>query len=181
MHAEWTLHATDKEEQVRVLCWCRTGGRGKHLQTPYRPCCVWSVASSLTGECVLWMIMIILLLLPVTNEVAEWSHCRSPFSLVCRQLVDVEHCFACCLPHDQCVAWWFNGESIELATLMLRVRLLAVPLWGNCLRQVVHTCASVTKLSSSMNWYWSQGSGGKITIGLLLCCPCITDASCLST
>jgi len=58
------------------------------------------------------------------------------------------------------------------------VRLLAISLSGNNLRQVVHTRASVTKnyhLVAVKGW-WCHAAG-KVTIGLVSYWPCITDLS----
>jgi len=38
-----------------------------------------------------------------------------------------------------CVVWWCNGQDVGLAAHRVAVRLPAVPLSGNNLRQVVHT------------------------------------------
>jgi len=53
------------------------------------------------------------------------------------------------------VARWYNGYDVGLATQRVTVvRLPAVQLSGNNLRQVVHTRVP---LSLSRSWYWSNG------------------------
>jgi len=53
------------------------------------------------------------------------------------------------------VAWWRNGYGVGLATQRVAVRLPAVSLSGNNLRQVVHTHVPLSP--SSVNWYRSKG------------------------
>ena len=57
-------------------------------------------------------------------------------------------------PVSTCVVWWCNGYDVGLANQRVVVRLAAVPLSGNNLRQVVHTHAPLS--SSSINWYRSK-------------------------
>ena len=53
------------------------------------------------------------------------------------------------------VAWWRNGYGVGLATQRVAVRLPAVPLSGNDLRQVVHTHVPLSP--SSAKWHRSEG------------------------
>jgi len=43
------------------------------------------------------------------------------------------------------VAWWCNGYDIGFATRRVTIRLPAIPLSANDLKEVVHTHATVTK------------------------------------
>ena len=52
------------------------------------------------------------------------------------------------------VSWWCNGYDVGLETQRVAVRLPAVPLSGDNLRQVVHTHVPLSP--SSINWYRSE-------------------------
>jgi len=69
---------------------------------------------------------------------------------------------------------------VRLAIKGSQVRLLAVPLSGNNLRQVVHTRVSVTKQYKLAKGRWCR-THGKLTVGLASHWPCVTDFSGLSS
>jgi len=53
------------------------------------------------------------------------------------------------------VAWWSTGYNVVLAIQRVAIRLPAVPLSGNNLRQVVPHTRPLSP--SSINWYRSKG------------------------
>jgi len=53
------------------------------------------------------------------------------------------------------VAWWSNSYDVPLTNQRVAVRLPAVPLSDNNLRQVVYTHLPLSP--SSIIWYWSNG------------------------
>ena len=81
-------------------------------------------------------------------------------------------------------AWWSGGVVARALRLRLQsqVRSAAVPLSGNNLGQVVHTRASVTKQYNlvPVQRRWCPAVG-KVTVGLALHWPCVTDFIVLST
>ena len=80
------------------------------------------------------------------------------------------------------VAWSCNGYDVGLEIQRVAVRLPAVPLSGNNLRQVVHTCASVAKQYKLVPVKQRRcPTAGKVTAGLASHWPCVTDFSGLST
>jgi len=82
------------------------------------------------------------------------------------------------------VAWWCNGYDVGRATQGFAVRLPAVPLSGNNLRQVVHThvLLSSSSIINTGQRRWCP-TAGKVTVGLASHWPCVTltDFSGLST
>jgi len=77
--------------------------------------------------------------------------------------------------------WWCNDYDVGLTTKRVAVRLLAVLLSDNNLRQVVHTRACVTKqykLVLVKEWWCPMAR--KVTVGLASHWPCVTDFSVLS-
>jgi len=81
-------------------------------------------------------------------------------------------------------AWWSGGVVARALRLRLQsqVRSAAVPLSGNNLGQVVHTRASVTKQYNLVPVERRRcPAAGKVTVGLALHWPCVTDFIVLST
>jgi len=81
------------------------------------------------------------------------------------------------------VAWWCNGYGVGLQLERSRVQLPAVLLSGNDLGQVVHTHVPLSPSRIVLVPVVGQRcpATGKVTVGLALHWPCVTDLSGLST
>ena len=81
-----------------------------------------------------------------------------------------------------CMAWWCNSYGVGLWLKRSGVQLPAKPLSGNNLGQVVHTRSSVTKQYNLLPVAQQRcPATGKVTVGLVFHCQCITVLSALST
>jgi len=80
------------------------------------------------------------------------------------------------------LAWWCNGEGVDLRLERSRVQLPEVLLSGNKLGEVVHTHTSVTKQKNLLPVTKQQcPTTGKVIVGLASHQPCVADLCGLST